>query len=381
VRRVLIEPTVESWQQAARGLLRAGVPPAEVSWVDATADEPPRSGLPAAEPAAPAAPAPPAGEIRVPRRFLEVAHHVASHRDPDRWALLYGVLWRIVHETPQLLTIEADEQVARLLAMERQVRRGANAMTASDPRAARAERPARYRSAAPETREIPGLLAETPTPGRRPVERAAEPPGARPFVPESDDPEALRRAAVDCTGCDLHRQATQTVFGLGPPNARIVLVGEQPGDQEDLQGAPFVGPAGDVLDRALADVGLVRGELYVTNAVKHFKFVERGKRRIHQKPTMTEVAACRPWLEAELRALKPTIVVCLGATAAQALLGAQFRLMRERGRFLSTPWAPKLLATLHPSAVLRAEEPEQQAELYALLVQDLRTVAAAARAT
>jgi DNA polymerase len=200
-------------------------------------------------------------------------------------------------------------------------------------------------------------------------------------VPESDDPEALRRAAVDCTGCDLHRQATQTVFGLGPPNARIVLVGEQPGDQEDLQGAPFVGPAGDVLDRALADVGLVRGELYVTNAVKHFKFVERGKRRIHQKPTMTEVAACRPWLEAELRALKPTIVVCLGATAAQALLGAQFRLMKERGRFLSTPWAPKLLATLHPSAVLRAEEPEQQAELYALLVQDLRTVAAAARAT
>ena len=157
-----------------------------------------------------------------------------------------------------------------------------------------------------------------------------------------------------------------------------MLVGEQPGDQEDRRGAPFVGPAGEVLDRALAEVGLARERLYVTNAVKHFKFVERGKRRIHQTPRPAEITACRPWLDAELAVLGPEVLVCLGATAARALLGPHFRLLRERGRFIATRWAEKTIATLHPSAILRGEDEAAQARLYRVLVEDLRTVAQAA---
>ena len=156
-----------------------------------------------------------------------------------------------------------------------------------------------------------------------------------------------------------------------------MLVGEQPGDQEDLKGAPFVGPAGEVFDRALADVGLERERLYVTNAVKHFKFEERGKRRIHQTPRANELAACRPWLDAELAAIKPEILVCLGATAARAIFGAGFRIMKDRGHFAATRWAPRTIATLHPSAVLRGEDPAQEAKLYQMLVEDLRLVATA----
>jgi len=202
-------------------------------------------------------------------------------------------------------------------------------------------------------------------------------PGAGAFVPAGASLDELRGAARQCAGCDLYRAATQTVFGQGPPDARIVLVGEQPGDQEDLRGAPFVGPAGEVLDRALAEVGLARDRLYVTNAVKHFSFVERGKRRIHQKPRLAEVAACRPWLEAELAVIRPDVLVCLGATAAGALLGPDFRVMRERGRFTPTRWAPKTVATIHPSAVLRGEDEAAQARLYQMLVEDLRKVAEA----
>ena len=207
-----------------------------------------------------------------------------------------------------------------------------------------------------------------------------EPPptGATPFVPAAADLAGLRVAAARCTGCDLHRHATQMVFGQGPPDARIVLVGEQPGDQEDLRGAPFVAPAGAVLDRALAEVGLARERLYVTNAVKHFKFVARGTRRIHQTPRASELGACRPWLEAELAVIQPGILVCLGATAARAVLGPEFRLMRERGRFVATRWAALTIATLHPSAVLRGEDAAAQERLYQLLVEDLRAVARAA---
>ena len=186
----------------------------------------------------------------------------------------------------------------------------------------------------------------------------------------------MRRAAVSCRGCDLYRHATQTVFGLGPATARSVLVGECPGDQEDLQGAPFVGPAGEVLDRALVEAGIARQDVYVTNVVKHFKFLRTPKRRIHQTPGAVEIGACRPWLEAELAIIKPEIVVCLGATASKALLGPDYRLMKERGRILKTPWAPKLLATLHPSAVLRAEDRPGQDRLYGFLLTDLKLVAA-----
>jgi DNA polymerase len=157
----------------------------------------------------------------------------------------------------------------------------------------------------------------------------------------------------------------------------VVLVGEQPGDQEDRQGAPFVGPAGEVFDRALAEVGLVRDRLYVTNIVKHFKFVERGKRRIHQTPRQAEISACRPWLEAELTLIQPEVLVCLGATAARALLGGDFRIMKERGRWLDSRWARRTMATLHPSAVLRGEDESAQARLYDMLVEDLGAVARA----
>ena len=201
--------------------------------------------------------------------------------------------------------------------------------------------------------------------------------GAGPFVPslESATLGDLAAAAARCTGCDLYRHASRTVFGKGPADARVAMVGEQPGDQEDRQGAPFVGPAGEVFDRALAEAGLPRERLYVTNAVKHFKFVARGKRRIHQTPAAADIAACRPWVEAELALLEPEILVCLGATASRALLGPAFRLMRDRGRFVDSPWAPRTIATLHPSAVLRGEDEAAQGRLYALLRDDLRLVA------
>jgi DNA polymerase len=210
--------------------------------------------------------------------------------------------------------------------------------------------------------------------GARTVDEAPA-PGAGPFVPTGASLEDLKSAAARCQGCDLYRHASQVVFGRGPVDARIVLVGEQPGDQEDRQGAPFVGPAGEVLDRALVQVGLARERLYVTNVVKHFKFIERGKRRIHQTPRMAEITACRPWVEAELALVRPETLVCLGATAARALLGPDFRIMKDRGRWLQSRWAPKTMATLHPSAVLRGEDEAAQARLYGMMVEDLGHVA------
>jgi uracil-DNA glycosylase family protein len=204
---------------------------------------------------------------------------------------------------------------------------------------------------------------------------AKEKPSAAPFVPRTTSVKALNAAAHACRGCDLYRTATQVVFGAGPKRARVMFVGEQPGDQEDRQGEPFVGPAGALLDKALADAGIPRDQVYVTNAVKHFKWEPRGKRRIHKKPRASEVAACRPWLEAELRAVQPEIVVCLGATAAQSLLGAKFRLMHERGKVVSSPVAPRVVATIHPSSVLRAPDSEGRRAAYGMLVSDLKIVA------
>jgi DNA polymerase len=273
----------------------------------------------------------------VPRAFVELARRAAARGDPARWPLLYEALWRIVHEAHDLLANEADPLVRRLRRMA----------GTPDPRIAAAD------------------------------DTGATPPAAGPHIPAGAGLEALRAAAASCQGCDLYRQASQTVFGRGPADARIVLVGEQPGDQEDRQGAPFVGPAGEVFDRALAEVGLARERLYVTNVVKHFKFVERGRRRVHQTPRASEIAACRPWLEAELAAIAPETLVCLGATAARALLGADFRIMRARGQWVESRWARRTMATLHPSAVLRGEDDAAQARLYRMLVEDLRRVAAA----
>jgi DNA polymerase len=197
---------------------------------------------------------------------------------------------------------------------------------------------------------------------------------ARDFVPPTDDLTALAEAAATCKGCHLWETATQTVFGEGPPDARAVLVGEQPGDKEDLAGEPFVGPAGQLLDRGLADAGITRSDVYLTNAVKHFKWTPRGKRRIHQKPNAEEVKACWPWLEAEVASIRPQIVVCLGAVAAQAVLGRQFKVTQRRGEIVESPHGWRVTATVHPSSILRAEDARRHAE-YDAFVRDLRRVA------
>ncbi|HEV8254992.1 MAG TPA: UdgX family uracil-DNA binding protein [Vicinamibacteria bacterium] len=315
-RQVRVQRTFESWQAAARDLLQQEVPPEAVEWRDSAL-----TGSLFASATEPAA-----GAFRVPRRFVELARAVVP-AGPEACAALYKVLWRIVRENHDLLRLESDPDVARLIAMER-------------------EGPAAAESAAP-------------------------------FVPSERSLESLRAAAAACRGCELYRYATRTVFGVGPETARVVLVGEQPGDQEDLQGAPFVGPAGQVLDRALAEAGLARDQVYLTNAVKHFKFVQRGKRRIHETPRDREILACQPWLEAELGLLKPDVLVSLGATASRALFGPWFRLMQQRGEFLPTRWSRRTLATLHPSAVLRAQDDESQQRLYGLLKTDLGAVAGA----
>jgi uracil-DNA glycosylase len=194
-----------------------------------------------------------------------------------------------------------------------------------------------------------------------------------PLVPERPSLPKLREAAAGCTACDLYKTGTQTVFGEGKRSAEVMFVGEQPGDQEDLAGKPFVGPAGQLLDEALVDAGIDRTTVYVTNVVKHFKWQGRGKRRIHQKPNWSEIAACRPWLDAELAVVEPRVLVCLGATAAQALLGRQFRVTRERGRPVDSDLAEHVLATVHPSSILR--DPETREQEYAAFVEDLRVVA------
>ena len=327
MREVVVQPTFESWRAAARLLLAEGVAPADVIWREAV----PQAGLfdsvVAPEPAAASAPS----DFRVPRAFVELAAAAARHTDPDRWRQLYSVLFRLVRTAPDLLASQSDPDLVRL-------------------------------------RKLAGHVAE--------ADLLARTPGAGQFVPRTDDLDELRRAAASCQGCDLYRHASQTVFGKGPATARAVLVGEAPGDQEDIQGAPFVGPAGEVLDRALVEAALPREQVYVTNVVKHFKFVRTPKRRIHQTPGTLEIGACRPWLEAELALIRPEMLVCLGGTAAKALLGAEFRIMKQRGQiFEGTGLAPKVMATLHPSAVLRAEDTAGQDRLYALLVADLKLVA------
>lgn len=305
-----IAPREVVWSQPAES-------PATPTLFDAPAEaEEPR----AREPSSPS-------DLIVPRAFIELARAVAAHPDPERWGLLYSVLYRLAQGDRDLMLRRGDPDLERL----RRLAEEAPAMTSA--------------------------------------------PGAASFIPKTTDLEELRRASASCQGCDLYKHATQTVFGRGPASARAVFVGEAPGDQEDIQGAPFVGPAGEVFDRALVEAGIPREEVYVTNVVKHFKFVQTGKRRIHQTPGTVEIGACRPWLEAELAVIRPEILVCLGATASKALLGPGFRIMKERGRILKTPWAPKLLATLHPSAILRAEDTAGQERLYGFLLTDLKLVA------
>ena len=335
MREIRIEFTLDSWRRAARLAIAKGLPPEEIRWRESrepTADP----GLfdPPPTPPPDAAASNEATDLRVPRAFLALAESVIASPDADRWRLLYSVLWRIAAGDRDLLLRRGDPDLQRL-------------------------------------REI--AVAQ-------PADRAdgsTDPDGAASFVPPGSDLSQLAKAAASCRGCDLYRHATQTVFGKGPATAQVVLVGEAPGDQEDLRGAPFVGPAGEVLDRALQAAGLSRDAIYVTNAVKHFKFVRTPTRRIHQTPGSSEIEACRPWLAAELAVLSPRVLVCLGATAAKALFSPDFRLMKQRGRFLDSALAPKVLATFHPSAVLRAEDEAGRARVFDALVADLSLAAGA----
>ena len=209
----------------------------------------------------------------------------------------------------------------------------------------------------------------------KPLTKTSKPkPAKHPLIPFSESLKELAQKAQDCKNCDLWSKATETVFGEGHPHAHIMLVGEQPGDQEDLQGKPFVGPAGKLLDAALREAGIDRKKVYVTNVVKHFKWEPRGKRRIHKKPRAGEIAACRPWLDAEIAALKPKVIVCLGATAAQALLGSSFRVTERRGEFVDSPLAPYVMTTVHPSSILRAPDEKTRHQEEKRFVEDLRRI-------
>jgi uracil-DNA glycosylase family protein len=208
-------------------------------------------------------------------------------------------------------------------------------------------------------------------------ERAPKAPAKRSaaqYLPKSHSLASLRKAAADCRGCDLYKNATQTVFGEGAPRAKVMFVGEQPGDSEDKQGHPFVGPAGKLLRKAMEQAGIPPASAYITNAVKHFKYIWRGKRRLHQKPKRTEVIACRPWLEAEIEEVRPRVIVALGATAAQAMLGPSFRLTQHRGEFVESEWPALVTATVHPSAILRAPDEESRHEEMAKFTADLKFV-------
>lgn len=204
---------------------------------------------------------------------------------------------------------------------------------------------------------------------KRPLTRSAAA-----FIPPTPTLPHLRQAAKTCTGCDLYQRATQTVFGEGASHAKLIFVGEQPGDQEDLQGHPFVGPAGRLLDKALVEAGIPRNAVYITNAVKHFKWEPQGKRRKHKRPSAGEVAACRPWLASEVNAIHPRILVCLGATAALSVLGKVLRINEARGQFMNTPWAAATYVTIHPSSIFRHRERVQQEAEYRHFVEDLKHI-------
>ncbi len=442
----------ESWRSESRRLLEADVPPSDVLWVQ-SAGTLFEEALPQRANARPAS---------VPKEFLRSAETVAMHSDESRWALLYRILYRITHGERDLMKIDIDDDVRRMLLMEKAVRRDLHKMTAfvrfrrvpeSEPeqfvawhkpdhhiveaiapwfarrfgsmhwsiltpecsahwdtktltfgpgvprsaapqgdeledlwrdyyasifnparvkiKAMKAEMPVRHWATLPEAEIIPNLLAKADL---RVVDMAKnQKTSAAEWIPATHNLAELRAAAPACRGCELFSRATQVVFGAGPADAKVVMVGEQPGDEEDVKGLPFIGPAGRLLSRAMHDAGLDREKIYVTNAVKHFKWIERGKRRIHAKPSGIEISACRPWLESELAAIEPELVVCLGATAAQSLMGRDFRITTERGVFFPHRWAKQLVATIHPSAILRM--PERYEEEYALFVRDLKLIA------
>jgi uracil-DNA glycosylase len=459
------ETDFEGWRDAARALVLRKVKPADVTWKVRGSD--PQLFESAAEPAIPHLPP---GRFNVPARFLELARDVILHRDSERFAILYRMLWRLI-DHHDLLEAATDPDVARLAAMAKAVRRDQHKMQAFvrfreigreqsshfvawfepehhiveatapffasrfadmpwsiltpdvcahwdghalafTPGVSKAEapsqdrleetwrryyasifNPARLKVKAMQTempkkywRNLPeasiikpliqgagraagDMIANAPTEPHKP-QRMPEPP-MKTRSATSGSLAALRKLAADCHACHLWKDATQTVFGEGPQRARIMLVGEQPGDKEDLSGKPFVGPAGQMLDRALEEAGIDRSKVYVTNAVKHFKFVPRGKIRLHQKPTTPEIAACRPWYEREVAAVKPELVVAMGATAAQSVFGKITPINRNRGRLIDLSEGIKALVTVHPSYLLRLPDADAKAREYQRFVDDL----------
>ena len=462
--RVQIEADFEAWRTAAREGLLAGYKPEELDLQDATAAQ--VMDLDFGIEATPTGPV--FAQPNVPKAFLEAARVAGVHRDPQRWNLLYRLLWRL-QTNRGLMQVEVDDDVAELRRLTEQVRRDIHKMHAFvrfrkiqtevadappeehyiawyrpdhrilplavpffaerfavmrwslltpdasvtwdpavrrlvfgegmglerapkedeveelwlsyyasifnparlNPEAMRSEMPVRYWQNLPEVALLPHLMQRAEARVATMIAVQSEKTTAAPFVPALHTLPVLRGALPKCEGCDLYRCATQVVPGVGSSKAHLMLVGEQPGDQEDLQGKPFVGPAGGVLRRALDELGIEADELYLTNAVKHFKFVLRGKRRLHENPRMSEINACKPWLLAELDAVKPRVVVCLGASASKSLLGGTFALMKSRGKVQETPFAPCVIATVHPSAVLRARDEQSRDQLLGYLKEDL----------
>ncbi|MBB5057346.1 DNA polymerase [Granulicella aggregans] len=244
-----------------------------------------------------------------------------------------------------------------------------------NPRAMRSEMPVRYWKNLPEMTLLPTLVTQSQKRVEGMVAKQQEKTSAAPFVPAEHTVTAIGAALPACEGCELYKHATQAVGGVGPAHAKMMVVGEQPGDQEDIKGLPFVGPAGRLLDQTLEELGIDRSELYVTNAVKHFKFVQKGKLRLHENPRLSEITACKPWLLAEIDAVRPKLIVCLGASAAKSLLGGTFGLMKQHGEVLSTPYAERVMATLHPSAILRARDDASRSQMMEMFKADLAKAA------
>jgi DNA polymerase len=400
--------TFELWRDRARAFLLAGVRPYEAQWGAAV-------DLPASTSATSA---------RVPRRFLDMASAVACHRDPQRWTLLYSVLYRLTHGIPHLLEIPCDGEVNQLVAMEREVGRDVQRMQSfvrfrvlridAQEHYIAWHRPDHYileRTApwfAARFRELRWSIL-TPDDSAhwdghelrfgRGISRSSAPAddeleslwrgccasvfqlsggavrkSALEYIPAGATLDVLHEAIHACRACDLACSATQPVFGEGPAQAAAMFVGEQPGENEDRTGRPFVGPAGQLFDRAMAEAGLDRRHVYLTGAVKHFKFTERGKRRIHKTADRAEISACRPWLQAQIDIIRPRLLVALGATAAFSLTGRQCAITEQRGRWLPHESGAELLLTLHPSFVLRLPDRDRQAAEYANLVTDLKRV-------
>jgi DNA polymerase len=324
--------------------------------------------------------------------WFEPAHHIVELNAPfftDRFASMrWSILtpdrcahWdgKTVHFTAGLTRAEAPQDDA-IEPLWRQYYAHIFNPARVKIHAMQAEMPKRYWKNLPEAGLIPALIREAPTRVETMVARSkAQQPSAdeyhRAAPPETRSIAALRKAAAACTACPLYKHATQTVFGEGSADADVVFVGEQPGDVEDREGRPFVGPAGKLLDRALEEAGIDRKKVYVTNAVKHFKWEPRGKRRLHQKPNSRDMASCRPWLEAELSVLRPRVLVALGGTAAQTLLGSGVRVLRDRGQILKSEFCEQTIVTVHPSSLLRAPDEAARAEAYELFLRDLRFIA------